>query len=74
MLQHSQSTSCDAERALLRNACAAVNVQSGTPNKREVCQRCGQLRHVFSTIPIRCAGQGIEFAPLCGACTRRMSR
>jgi len=73
MLQHRQST-CDAERALLRNALALANGEINTQPKREVCMRCGQMRHVFSTIPIHCAGQGIEFAPLCGSCTREVSR
>lgn len=74
MLQHTRSTTCNAGRALLRNAYAAANVQTHTSSKREVCQRCGQMRHVISTIPVRCAEGRTELAPLCGACTREVSR
>jgi hypothetical protein len=74
MLQHTRSTTCDAERALLRNAGAAANVQTGTPNKREACMRCGQLRHVISTIPVWCVEGCLVLAPLCGRCTREVSK
>ncbi len=74
MLQHTRSTTCDAERALLRNAGAAANVQTDTPNKREACLRCGQMRHVISTVPIFCVEGCIVLAPLCGRCTREVSK
>ena len=74
MLQHTRTATCDSERALLRNAGAAANVQTGTPNKREGCMRCGQVRHVISTIPVYCVEGCIVLAPLCGCCTREVSR
>jgi hypothetical protein len=59
----------------MRHAYAAA---SGEPapviTRREVCQKCGRLRAVHAEIPVRCAGQGIEFAPLCGGCAREVGR
>jgi hypothetical protein len=64
-----------AQSALQRHALiAAAGEQPRASLPREVCQRCGRLRHVASTIPVYCAGQGIELVPLCGGCTREVSR
>ena len=42
----------------------------------EVCQHCGRLRPVFSTIPVPCPGQvpSIGQVPLCKRCTAEVSR
>jgi len=74
MLQHTRATTCDAQGALLRSAGVAANVQPDTPNKRDVCMRCGQMRHVISTIPVHCAEGCLVLAPLCGRCTREVSK
>ncbi len=64
-----------AQAALTRHAYAAASgEQPPAKMPREVCMKCGRLRPVASTIPIRCAGQGIEFAPLCPSCSREVSR
>ncbi|MGB8509799.1 MAG: hypothetical protein WCD76_15555 [Pyrinomonadaceae bacterium] len=65
-----------ARLALMRHAAAVAGTDSirGLPKKPEACQRCGLVRAVHSTIIIHCIeGRTVE-APLCGRCSREMSR
>jgi hypothetical protein len=77
MLQTKNSISKDsAHFALIRNALASAEINSlrGIPKPPEVCQRCGLVRAVHSTIVVHCIeGRTVE-APLCGRCTREVGR
>jgi hypothetical protein len=73
MIHARHSTPPQAHAALVRNAGAVASLTlSELP--REVCQHCGKLRPVYSTIPVHCAGQGIEQVPLCKKCTSEVGR
>lgn len=66
-----------AHAALILNAQAGVLPAARPPRHRDVCMRCGLMRAVHSSIVVIATevdGDRIVEAPLCGGCTRRMSR
>ena len=71
MLPSKKLSKGGAHAALVLNAGAAPTAEQ---RRAEVCLRCGAKRVPHSSIVVRCAeGRNVE-APLCGACSRRMSR
>lgn len=70
MLPNKELSKGGAHAALVLNAGAPTAEQ----RRAEVCLRCGAKRVPHSSIVVRCAEGRIVEAPLCGACSRRMSR
>lgn len=69
MLQRKSPPDDAARGALVRNAVAVAAPRA------EVCMRCGLMRVPHSSIVIVCPEEGLAVeAPICGNCTRRMSR
>lgn len=71
MIPNKELSKGGAHAALVLNAGATPAAAQRRP---EVCLRCGQKRVPHSSIVVRCAEGRIVEAPLCGACSRRMSR
>lgn len=72
MIPNKELSKGGAHTALVLNAMASAPVI--TSRRAEVCLRCGMKRVPHSSIVVVRAEGRIEEAPLCGACTRRMSR
>jgi hypothetical protein len=56
----------------------AINAEArglATALARDVCMRCGEVRPVALSIPVRCIGERrIEQATFCKPCARRVKR